>query len=89
MFVAASLKQKLEESTRILQHEFESERLHHQKLVKDHTRLQQRFENLRSDVRILSSPPEGSPAPAHKERNGNDTTVDLYVRFSIVYFLQK
>ena len=34
--------------------EFESERSHHQKLVKDYGRLVQRFENLQGDMQLLS-----------------------------------
>ena len=65
------MKTKVEESRALLLHEFESERAHHQKLVKDHTRLQQRYENLQGDVRILASPPGGGGGgPGHRGVGG-------------------
>jgi myosin-5 len=36
--------------------EFESERSHHQRLVKEHSRLQQRLENLQGEMEYLTSP---------------------------------
>ena len=48
----AAMKQKIEESNRQLWLEFESERAHHQKLVKDYARLQQRHENLQTDLHL-------------------------------------
>ncbi|XP_062613392.1 unconventional myosin-Va-like isoform X4 [Saccostrea cucullata] len=50
------LKRKLEEATQQLQAEFDSERGHHQRLVKEHARLQQRFENLQSEMQMVTSP---------------------------------
>ncbi|XP_022303516.2 unconventional myosin-Va-like isoform X3 [Crassostrea virginica] len=50
------LKVKLEEAKKVLQAEFDSERSHHQRLVKEHARLQQRLENLQSEMAVLTSP---------------------------------
>jgi len=46
--------------------EFEDERSHHQKMMSDYTRLQQRFENLQGDLQLMTSPssnmaPDNSP----------------------------
>ena len=43
---SAVLKEKLEAANKVILKEFELERSHHQKLVKEHARLQQRLENL-------------------------------------------
>ena len=51
------VKQEVEEAKKLLAKEFESEREHHQKLVKDYGRLQQRFENLHDEMKIMGSPP--------------------------------
>jgi hypothetical protein len=55
------LKQKINEAHHALQQEFDNERLHHQKMVSDYTRLQQRFENLQGDIQLLTSPPPVNP----------------------------
>ena len=46
----------MEEAKKVLQAEFDSERSHHQRLVKEHARLQQRLENLQSEMAVLTSP---------------------------------
>lgn len=46
-----------------LKQEFDIERSHHQKIVSDYTRLQQRFENLQGDIHLLASPPAVSDTP--------------------------
>ena len=43
------------EKTQILA-EIEAERSHHQRILKDYNRLQQRYENLQDEVEILQSP---------------------------------
>lgn len=50
------MKKKLEETNALLAAEFDSERSHHQRLVKEHARLQQRLENLQSEMAVMSSP---------------------------------
>lgn len=50
------MKQKVEDANRAVKQEFESERVHHQKLVKDYARLQQRFENLQNDIQLQIPP---------------------------------
>ena len=55
------LREKVEEARQLLLSEFNVERSHHQKMVKDFTRLQQRFENLKGDMQVLASPPGGAP----------------------------
>ena len=50
------IKVKVETATKQLQSEFDSERSHHQRLVKEHARLQQRLENLQGEVEYLTSP---------------------------------
>ena len=49
---AENIKEKIEEVKRAMLAEFELERTHHQKLVKDYARLQQRFENLQGDMQV-------------------------------------
>lgn len=51
-----NIKGQIEAVRRAMLAEFESERAHHQKLVKDYARLQQRFENLQGDMQMLSPP---------------------------------
>lgn len=58
------MRKKIEEARQLLLSEFELERTHHQKMVKDYTRLQQRFENLKGDMQVLGSPLGGPPALA-------------------------
>ena len=53
------MKAKVNETRQTLQQEFDIERSHHQKIVSDYTRLQQRFENLQGDIQLLTSPPPG------------------------------
>lgn len=48
------IQKKVEEAKRLMHAEIESERSHHQKLVKDYGRLVQRFENLQGDMQLLS-----------------------------------
>lgn len=50
------MKKKLEETNALLAAEFDSERSHHQRLVKEHARLQQRLENLQSEMAVMNSP---------------------------------
>ncbi|XP_050398741.1 unconventional myosin-Va isoform X2 [Patella vulgata] len=50
------VKEKLEAANKLLLAEFASERSHHQKLVKEHGRLQQRLENLQGELQIVTSP---------------------------------
>ena len=47
---------ELEASYQQLQAEMESERQHHQRLVKEHNRLLQRFENMQGEMQVLTSP---------------------------------
>ena len=53
---ADSVKVKVETAKNLLIHEFELERSHHQRLVKEHARLQQRLENLQGEMQVGSSP---------------------------------
>ena len=55
MFVEL-IREKVSEAREALLHEFDEERSHHQKMMSDYTRLQQRFENLQGDVQLLTSP---------------------------------
>ncbi|XP_052263994.1 unconventional myosin-Va-like isoform X4 [Dreissena polymorpha] len=51
--------EKWEEQRRMLIAEMESERQHHQRLVKEHNRLLQRFENMQGEMQMLTSPTKG------------------------------
>ncbi|KAK3095804.1 hypothetical protein FSP39_019412 [Pinctada imbricata] len=51
-----AIKSKIEDEKRLIIAEFESERSHHQRLVKEHARLQQRLENLQGEMQVLTSP---------------------------------
>nr|KAG5702614.1 hypothetical protein BaRGS_028000 [Batillaria attramentaria] len=53
---ADSVKEQVEMAKKLLIQEFESERSHHQRLVKEHARLQQRLENLQGEMQVLTSP---------------------------------
>ncbi|XP_071098869.1 unconventional myosin-Va-like isoform X3 [Haliotis cracherodii] len=53
------IKEKLEAANKRLLEEFESERGHHQKMVREHGRLQQRLENLQGEMSVLKSPTGG------------------------------
>ncbi|XP_021345690.1 unconventional myosin-Va-like isoform X3 [Mizuhopecten yessoensis] len=53
---ADTSKEKLDTANKIMMAEFESERAHHQRLVKDYARLQQRLENLQGEMQVLTSP---------------------------------
>ncbi|XP_059173032.1 unconventional myosin-Va-like [Physella acuta] len=53
------VKEKIEAAKRLLIEEFESERAHHQKYVKEYARLQQRLENLKGEMQVLTSPTKG------------------------------
>ena len=60
------IRQKVTEAREVLMREFEDERSHHQKMMSDYTRLQQRFENLQGDLQLMTSPssnmaPDNSP----------------------------
>ena len=46
------IKQKVDESNAALKREFDLERSHHQKFVKDYARLQQRLDNIQSDLHL-------------------------------------
>ena len=48
--------QQLETSYQQLLSDMESERQHHQRLVKEHNRLLQRFENMQGEMQVLTSP---------------------------------
>ncbi|XP_052787158.1 unconventional myosin-Va-like isoform X2 [Mya arenaria] len=48
-----------EEKRKLLVQEMESERQHHQRLVKEHNRLLQRFENMQGEMQMLQSPTKG------------------------------
>lgn len=50
------VKAKVEAAKKQLLSELDSEREHHQKLVKEHARLQQRLENLHGEMEYLTSP---------------------------------
>jgi len=49
---AELIRSEVEEATRTLHAEFDVERAHHQKMVKDYARLQQRLENLQSSINL-------------------------------------
>ena len=55
LFLGKDNKQ-LEAAYQQLQAEMESERQHHQRLVKEHNRLLQRFENMQGEMQVLTSP---------------------------------
>jgi len=57
VFICAELiREKVTEAREALIREFDDERSHHQKMMSDYTRLQQRFENLQGDVQLMRSP---------------------------------
>jgi len=50
------IRAKVSEAREALIQEFDDERSHHQKMMSDYTRLQQRFENLQGDMQLMASP---------------------------------
>ena len=56
IFFTEMIKAKVDAANKQLMAEFESERSHHQRLVKEHSRLQQRLENLQGEMQYLNSP---------------------------------
>lgn len=70
------MKEKVEESKRQRTQEIESERAHHQKLVKDYARLQQRFENLHGEVQLLS-PTRVAPLSIHQRTASGISNISL------------
>lgn len=50
------IRAKVAEAHEALIQEFDDERSHHQKMMSDYTRLQQRFENLQGDMQLMTSP---------------------------------
>ncbi|KAJ8311363.1 hypothetical protein KUTeg_010718 [Tegillarca granosa] len=50
------VKKSVASANKHLMEEFESERAHHQRVVKEHARLQQRLENLQGEMQVLTSP---------------------------------
>lgn len=76
LFVNSDLaKSKVDEANRAMISEVELERTHHQKLVKDYARLQQRFENLQGEMHLLS--PTGLPVHIHKRSASNISNISL------------
>ncbi|ESN92553.1 hypothetical protein HELRODRAFT_189498 [Helobdella robusta] len=69
------LKQVREELTR----EFESERSHHQRMIKDYTRLQQRYENLQGNRKVIMDEQPALQTAALKKQisNGSDENGEM------------
>jgi len=76
------IRTEVEEATRTLHAEFDLERSHHQKMLKDHARLQQRLENLQnsinlhipiSSVNLSRSPSNVSQLSSESEPNSDKT----------------
>ena len=63
------LRSKVEEAVKAVHAEFESERVHHQKLVKEYGRLQQRYENLHNSVQMHL--PGNGPISGHSRTPSN------------------
>ena len=63
----------MSEAREALLHEFDDERSHHQKMMSDYARLQQRFENLQGDMQLLRSPaPDSLPIGHQQSLSVND-----------------
>ncbi|XP_070184567.1 unconventional myosin-Vb-like, partial [Littorina saxatilis] len=58
------VRRKVETAKNLLIQEFGSERSHHQRLVKEHARLQQRLENIQGEMQILTSPTGHKRSPS-------------------------
>ena len=65
------------EAREALIQEFDDERSHHQKMMSDYSRLQQRFENLQGDVQLLTSPsvPNNSPFGYQQPASMSDSVI--------------
>jgi len=48
------IRVKVAEARDALLHEFDDERCHHQKMMSEYTRLQQRFDNLQGDMDLMT-----------------------------------
>lgn len=61
-------RKRIEEATLALNHEIEMERANHQRLIKEHNRLQQRLDNLQSDNTVYLGTPR---AKRHRRTPSN------------------
>ena len=72
----------MEQATKTLHAEFDVERTHHQKMLKDHARLQQRLENLQNSVNLqlpissVSNHVSRSPSNVSNLSSGSESTSD-------------
>jgi len=93
---AEFIHSEVEQVTKTLRAEFDVERLHHQKMLKDHARLQQRLENLQNSVNlqlpissvsshVSRSPSNVSNLSSESESIGDKTEqVSVYLTFFLL-----
>jgi len=78
---AELIRSEVEQVTKTLHAEFDVERSHHQKMLKDHARLQQRLENLQNSVNLqlpISAVSNVSRSPSNVSNfsSGSESTSD-------------
>jgi len=86
------IRSEVEQATKTLRAEFEVERTHHQKMLKDHARLQQRLENLQNSVNLhlpISSVTNISRSPSNVSNlsSGSESTSDKTEQVSDYFLL--
>jgi len=70
---AELIREKVAEAREALIREFDDERSHHQKMLSDYTRLQQRFDNLQADMQLMAS--NKTPEPTVSINRNADSVI--------------
>ena len=71
------IRVKVAEAREALIQEFDDERSHHQKMMSDYTRLQQRFENLQGDMQLMTSPSHSCQQPESMIDNADSVISEM------------
>ena len=90
---AELIRSEVKEATRTLHAEFDVERTHHQKMLKDHARLQQRLENLQNSISLqhytvthLSRSPSNVSNLSSESEPNSDKTEQVTVTLICCYY---
>ena len=74
---AAQLKARISQEQGRDAKELTEEREHHQRLIKEYSRLQQRFENLQGEMQVLTSPTGLVPTARHQRSLSGISNISL------------
>ena len=72
------IREQLEVEKKQLLSDVDAERSHHQKMLKDYNRLQQRYENLQDEIEIMQSP-TASPIKGSRKDNGKQIFIAIWL----------